>query len=135
MTAHIETLLPAAIRAAFPGVRVVTELPADLADVTPCVRVAGIGGTADQHRFASARVDIDAYDVEHDGMSARENARNLAQQIHDWAIEDLPGQIIAGVSVLSVSDVMAPKWTPHDNTTLRRFTLTIGLRLHDRSVA
>lgn len=135
MTAHIEDLLPPAMRAAFPGVRVVTETPAKLASAVPVVQVVGIGGTGDRYQFDAPHVDIDVFDGPHDNQSARANARDLAQRVHDWLLQQLPGQILGDVAVLSASEFMAPTWTPYDNTNIRRFTLSVGLRLHDRSAS
>lgn len=135
MTEHVEDLLPAVIRAAFPGVRVVTELPAKLAEVAPCVRVTGIGGTGDRWQFDSPRVDIDVFNVSRDEKTARQNARDLAQQIRMWMLQQLPGQTLGASGVLAVTEFMQPTWTPYDNTDLRRFTFSMGLRLHDRSAA
>lgn len=136
MIEHIEGLLSAAIRAAFPTVRVVTELPANLADVTPCARVTGIGGTGDRWQFDSPRIDVDVFDTSHDDKTARQNARDLAQQIRMWMLQQLPGQTLGTTGVLTVTEFMAPTWTPYDNTVdLRRFTFSMGLRLHDRSAA
>lgn len=135
MTEHIEALLPPAIRSAFAGVRVVTETPANLADVCPLVVVVGIGGGGDAYQFDSPRVDLDVFDVDRNGATARANSRDLAQDLHDWLLRQLPGQMLGSAFVLSVSEFMSPTWTPYDNTNVRRFTLSVGLRLHDRSAA
>lgn len=136
MTTHIEALLPAALRAKFgDGVRVVTETPADLAGACPLIQVVGIGGSGDEYQIDTPRVDLDVFDKAHDGASARENTRALAQRVHDWLLRELPGQVLGTASVQSVSEFMSPTWTPYDNTDVRRFTVSVGLRLHDRSVA
>lgn len=129
MTAHIEALLPPAIRTQFPSVRVVTETPADLASTVPLVRVVGIGGTGDQYQFDSPRVDLDAF------AATRDEARTLAQSLHDWLLRDLPGQMLADSFVLDVTEFLSPTWTPYENTNVRRFVLSVELRLHTRSYA
>lgn len=130
MTQHIEDLLPPVLRTAFPGVRVVTETPANLADELPLIQVVGIGGSGNIYDFENPRVDLDVF------AGDRGDARHLAQQIHDWLLRELPGQTLGiGSAVLSVTEFMAPVWTPYDNTTVRRFTLSVGMRLHDRSAA
>lgn len=129
MTAHIEPLLVAALKAQFPSARVVTETPANLVDVLPVIQVGGIGGSGDAYQFDTPRADIDVY------AATRDAARTLAQQIHDWLLRDLPGQTLGSAFVLKVTEFMSPVWTPYDNTTVRRFTLSVGLRLHDRTAA
>ncbi|WP_310962149.1 hypothetical protein [Nocardioides terrisoli] len=133
MTSHVEPLLVTWLAARFPGVRVCTETPANLAEVVPCIQVVGIGGSGDRLQFDSPRVDCDVYDAAHDQASARENARTLAQQVRDALLQELPGQSVGDAFVLSVDEFMSPTWTPYDNTVLRRFTLSVGLRLHTRS--
>lgn len=130
MTQHIEDLLPPALRTAFPGVRVVTETPANLVAVLPLIQVTGIGGSGNAYDFENPRADLDVF------AATRGDARHLAQQVHDWLLRNLPGQTLgAGSAVLTVTEFMAPTWTPYDNTNLRRFTLSVGMRLHDRSAA
>ncbi|MGH3437086.1 MAG: hypothetical protein ACRDRL_28980 [Sciscionella sp.] len=126
---HVETVLHDWLAPAFPAARVCTETPADLADVLPCLRVVGIGGSGDAYGFDSPHVDVDVF------AATRSAARDLAQQVSWSLLHDLPGQMVAGTFVLSASEFLAPTWTPYDNTTLRRFVLSVGLRMHTRSVA
>lgn len=130
MTApHVESVLVTWLKAAFPTARLCTELPANLADVLPVIQVVGIGGTGDRFAFDQPRADVDVY------AATRSAARDLAQQVHESLLGDLPGQSVDGTFVLSVREFMSPTWTPYDNTTLRRFTLSVGLRIHTRSLA
>lgn len=129
MRTHVEPLLLSWLATAFPGVRTCTETPANLADVLPVLQVVGIGGTGDHLRFDSPRADVDVYGA------TRSAARDLAEQVADSILTDMPGQMVAGVFVLSTQEFMAPTWTPYDDTNLRRFTLSVGLRLHTRSLA
>ena len=129
MTEHIEPLLVTALKAQFPSARICTETPSDLADVLPCIRVTGIGGSGDRYQFDTWRVDFDTFDA------TRDDARTLAQDVHDWVLRELPGTTLGTAFVLSTAEFMAPAWTPYDNTNLRRFTLAAQLRLHDRSAA
>lgn len=129
MTTHVEPLLVSWFESTFLSVRVCTELPANLADVLPVIQVVGIGGSGDHLQFDSPRADIDVF------AASRAAARTLAQQVHDAVLRDLPGQMLEDAFVLSVGEFMSPTWTPYDNTNLRRFTLSVGLRLHTRSAA
>lgn len=130
MTEHIEDLLPGALRSKFAGVRVVTELPASLESAVPLLQVVGIGGSGDRLQFDNQRVDIDAF------AATRSEARDLAQRLHDWLLRDLPGQMLGTATfVLTVSEFLAPTWTPYDNTDVRRFTCSVQINTHNRSAA
>lgn len=125
---HVETLLVDWLTGRYPDARVVTERPAKMP--ARLVQVIGIGGSgSDAFRFTLPRADVDVF------AATRSAARDLAEQIHRDLLENLPGTTIAGTSVISVSSSMLPTWTPDDNTNIRRFTLSIGLRLQDRSAA
>ena len=126
---NAEPLLVAWLTTRYPGARVSTERPADLSAVLPYMQVIGIGGTGDLYRFSLPRVDVDVF------ASTRSSARDLAERVHLDLLQNLPGDSVDGTSVLSVASNMSPTWTPDDNTNLRRFTLSVGLRLHDRSAA
>jgi hypothetical protein len=129
MTTHVEPLLVSWLKAAFPTARLCTETPADLVDVLPVLQVVGIGGTGDRFQFDEPRADVDVFGA------SRDAARTLAQQVRASLLEDLPGQMVDGAMVLSTKEFMSPVWTPYDNTAVRRFTLSVGLRLHTRSLA
>lgn len=129
MTTHIEPLLIAGLRAQFPAARLCSETPDNLGDVLPVIQVVGIGGSGDELQFDTPRADVDVF------AATRDAARTLAQQVHDWLLRDLPGTSLGDAFVLSVTEFMSPAWTPYDNTNLRRFTLSVGLRLHTRSAA
>lgn len=126
---NAEPLLVAWLTMRYPGTRVSTERPADLSAVLPYMQVIGIGGNGDLYRFSLPRVDVDVF------ASTRSSARDLAERVHLDLLQNLPGDSVDGTSVLSVASNMSPTWTPDDNTNLRRFTLSVGLRLHDRSAA
>lgn len=129
MRPHVEPVLLAWLNSTFPGVRTCTETPANLGDVLPVLQVVGIGGSGDQFDFDSPRADVDVY------AATRSAARDLAQQVADSILSDMPGQTVDGTFVLSTQEFMSPVWTPYDDTNLRRFTLSVGLRLHTRSAA
>lgn len=119
-----EPLLLSWLRTAFPAARLVTETPADLAAHLPLIRVQRFGGTADAYQFDTARLDVDVF------AATRAAARTLAYQVRASLLQDLPGQYVDGAMVLSVDEFLGPIWTPYENTNLRRFTLSVSIRLH-----
>jgi hypothetical protein len=128
--ADAETLVRGWLTTQFPSpIRVVTELPADLGAV-PTIQVTRIGGSDDVIVMDAANLDVDTFDVAHDGLSARENARTLAGQVRSALRLHLPGYAAGGVAVQSVTTISAPRWVPYDNTTLRRFVATYRITIH-----
>lgn len=124
MYAIAETVLTTWLKAAFPLARVVTELPANLATVVPCIQVTRFGGADDVITLDAAHIDIDCYTVD------RTTARVLAEQVRTSLRLQLPGQIVAGGTVALVSTISAPTWTPYDNTALRRFVASYRVVIH-----
>lgn len=120
-----ETVLVEWLRTAFPSVRVVTETPANLADVLPVIQVTRFGG-ADEYipAFDNPSMDFDVY------AATRDAARGLAHDVRDSLRGDLPGATVLGVSVVRVRSISGPAWTFYNNTSMRRFTYSANLRLH-----
>lgn len=113
------------VASTFPSARVVTETPANLADVLPCIQVERIGGSD----TVFETIDDAIIDVEYFAAS-RDAARVGAEAVRAAFRFDLPGQTIGSAFVLSVATVTAPVWTPYPNTSVRRFHATYQLRLH-----
>lgn len=124
--AEAEVVLRDWLDTAFTSARVVTETPADMTANLPVIRVQAFGGTGDAYQFDTARLDVDVF------HSTRAAARTLAYQVRASLLQNLPGQYLHGAMVLSVAEFLAPIWTPYDNTNLRRFTLSVSVRLHTR---
>lgn len=123
--AEAELVLVAGLKTAFPGKRIATETPADLATVLPCIVVTRFGGTEDSvYVFDNPSVDFDCY------AATRAEARTLAHQVRTWVRRDLPGQTVGGAFVLRTQTITGPIWTPYDNTNVRRFTYAAQIRLH-----
>jgi len=131
-----ETVLVAWLRAHYEPSdvkRVVTERPADLTNNLPLLQVVSIGGQdpamtwSPRQIFAQRNVDIDVL------ASTREAARELAERVNTALLDDLPGARVGTVGVISVQSILAPLWTADDNTDIRRFVLTVSLRLQDGS--
>lgn len=97
------------------GVRVCTDLPANLEAVAPVVQVTRIGGADDTFTLDRAGVDIDCF------ATARQDAVNLAAQCRDALRFALPGTTVAGTYVARVETLSGPAWRPYDNTAVRRF--------------
>jgi hypothetical protein len=116
--------------------RAVTELPANLETQVPLIEVERIGGVSsfpallDWPRMdvwcyaaASGTPGVDGY------LSARENARALAEQVRAFFLFQLPGQSAAGGFVSTVTEQQAPVWRPFDNTDVRRFQATYSFAI------
>ncbi len=117
------------------GYRVVTELPAELGVVvaaTPLILVTRFGGSDELLVLDDANVDVDTFDVAHDGSTARENARTLAERVRSALRFTLIGASQDNGFVAAVSTINAPRWVPYDNTDLRRFVASY--RITVRSV-
>ena len=80
-----DELLVAALAAEFPGVRVCTELPADVEQVLPCVQVNRFGGNAETPGVDRVYCD---YDVWH---SSDQACALLAGQVRSWLLMGLAG--------------------------------------------
>lgn len=100
------------------GVRVCTELPADLPDVLPLVQVQRIGGPTHDGDpyFSMPTVSIDCFEAD------RASATDLAHQVDLSLRRRLRGATVPGAVVTRVSTITGPSWRPWDDTTdVRRF--------------
>jgi len=106
------------------GVRVVTELPADLADVAPLIQVVRIGGPSDDE---DPRVQIPTVSIDYFAAD-RGAATDLAEAV-DLSIRRLAGTVLAGAAMGKVRTLTGPSWRPWDDLTVRRFGATYQLWL------
>jgi hypothetical protein len=106
------------------GVRVLTELPADLGDVLPAVQVQRVGGDDDTFRLDRALVDVDVY------AASRGDASTLARQVRDDLVMRLRGSSTVGAVFGLVATVSAPQWRPYENINLRRLGATYEVYFH-----
>jgi hypothetical protein len=114
----VERLLVTYLGAAL-GVRVVTDLPANLQQILPLVQVGRVGGADDVVTIDRARVDVDVF------ATGRGAAVELAERCRDALRMSLPGQVVGGVTVSRVRTGEGPAWRPYDDTTgVRRFGAT-----------
>jgi hypothetical protein len=83
---------------------VVTETPHNLADVLPCIQVSRFGG-ADEYvsSFDNPSMDFDCY------AASRIEARQLAYDVRSSLRDDLPGEVVAGASIVRVRTISGPR--------------------------
>jgi hypothetical protein len=113
----VERLLVTHLGAAL-GVRVVTDLPANLQQILPLVQVGRFGG-ADVVTMDHALMDIDGYAV------SRAAALELAERCREELRFRLPGLQVGGAFVYTVRTMGGVAWRPYDDTTnVRRFGAT-----------
>ena len=122
--ADAETLVRGWLATQFPGVRVVTEVPANLADVVPLIQVSRFGGSDDTIVTDAANIDVDTFGA------TRDEARSLGGQVRSALRLHLPGYAAGGGAVQSVTTISAPRWVPYDNTNLRRFVASYRITIH-----
>lgn len=106
------------------GVRVLTELPANLTDVLPVAQVQRVGGDDDTFRLDRALVDVDVY------AATRTAASTLARQVRDDLVMHLRGTATAAAVFGLVTTVSAPQWRPYEDINLRRLGATYELYFH-----
>jgi hypothetical protein len=121
----VEAALVESLTTNFTAARVLTELPANLADVLPVIEVTRIGGPR-VGLLDVATVDIDCY------HATRQTARTLAYDVVA-ALLALRGKPVTGGVISRVDILSGPNFRPYDNTTLRRFGLTCQLTVPPRS--
>lgn len=106
--------------------RVVTDLPVDLDDILPVIRVTRISGTNRDYRLDRPIVDVDVFAADRAGASA------LSGVVRDLLHDHLPYEDAVqptGV-VTSVVTIAGPRWLPDPNIRLRRFHATYELCVH-----
>lgn len=118
----IEELLVAWIPTVLPGVRVSTDIPPNLADVLPYIRVTRVGGPR-RFNLTKPSVDVDTFAAD------RLTATNLANQLDDLLTYRLPttfdGHVIGVEGAYS-----GPAWRPYENGGVSRVGASYGFLLH-----
>lgn len=107
------------------GVRVCSELPADLAEVVPLIQAVRIGGPHDDNDpfLLIPTVSVDCF------ADDRLAAITLADQVDRAMRKTLPGAQVHGASVGLVRTLTGPSWRPWDDTAVRRYGATYQVRL------
>lgn len=124
MTVAAESVLVTALSSGLTA-RIVTELPGTLP--AEIVRVTQFGGMDDRQFsvYDEPMLDFDCF------AATRQAARALAYEVRDYVRDVLPGTTVGGNAfIIWARTVSAPRWTPYDNTNVRRFTYTAQLRIH-----
>lgn len=114
--------------AAHLDVRVVTDIPADLARVLPVVQLARIGGTDSTPTLDVALMDVDCY------TAGRAASFELAERVREALRFALPGQQLAAAYIPKVATALAPAWRPYDNTNVRRVGASYEVTVQSRGV-
>lgn len=106
--------------------RVVTELPEQLDQLLPVVRLATVGGGDDMFRLAETTLDVDVFGA------TRLDAAWWAEVAHQM-LRQLDGQQAAGIVFTRVRATVRPRWLEYDNPNLRRWQATYQLMWHPAS--
>lgn len=115
-----ELLIGVWLRAALPGNRVVTDLPANFEQVLPVVQVTRIGGARTQQVLDNPRIDLDCF------AATREAAADLARQV-EALLPTARGVTASGGVVGWVGVEVGASWRPDFNPRVRRYGLTAQL--------
>lgn len=102
------------------GVRVCSEVPADLADVVPLVQAVRVGGPAHDRDpfFLMPTINVDCFDAD------RASAMDLAHAVDLSLRRRLSGATVLGARIGRVATITGPSWRPWDDTDVRRFGAT-----------
>ncbi|WP_406224975.1 hypothetical protein [Streptomyces anulatus] len=105
-------------------VRVLTDLPAALAEVLPVVQIQRVGGNDDGLRLDRALIDVDVY------AASRGAASALMSLTRAGLLGKLRGARTSQAVFGLVRTVSAPAWRPYENPALRRFGATFEIYSH-----
>lgn len=122
----LESALQPVLSARFPGTRVVSTTPANLADVLPCLKLLTTGGIGNRWRVESTGFEVDAFAAD------RETASALAWDAYHFLMEDIDA--IGQVGYLSATPTQTPINTPYDNQNIHRYTFNVTVTTHDRAL-
>lgn len=106
------------------SVRVLTDLPANLADVLPVIQVQRIGGDDDALRLDRALVDVDVY------AATRPAASGLMAQARSALLSELRGIATEAAVFTMARTIAAPTWRSYENPALRRFGASFEIHSH-----
>jgi hypothetical protein len=104
--------------------RVLTDLPANLDEILPVVRLTRVSGADDDYKLDRPIVDVDVF------ASDRAGAFALARRVQALLRFELPTVTCPGGVVTNVSTIVGPRWLPDTNTNLRRVQATYELTAH-----
>lgn len=121
------TALALGVLSAGLNVRVVTELPADLADVLPVIRVARIGGGDDGIVLDQALMAFNVYAAT--GRQARELAYAIGPTLQAVLGQVSPAGSTGSGVITQVRKLSGPIWAGYENTYVRHQAVTHYLRV------
>lgn len=123
MFPDIEVLLVAYLEAKT-GARLVTELPADLDQILPVIRVVCADGDDDGFRLDRSIVDVDVFAADRPAASALStDTRGLL--VDDLRADPQPTGVVTGVRT-----VAKPHWVPDPNPNLRHYAASYLIFAH-----
>lgn len=107
------------------AIRVVTELPPQIEEHLPIVRVAGAGGR-DDRITSRERVDVETF------AATRAIARDLAERVRT-AMHGASHTVLDGWLIDRVSTEAVPSWADYQNNRVRRYVATYLVETRVRS--
>lgn len=114
-----------ALATGFPDARVATEVPADLADVLPCI-VVRLAFGRDGAYWTMPRVTLDV-----DYFAAnRPDSRDGALAVDDWLHSNIYGMEFDDGSFGLIQTNVHPNRTPWANPNVSRFTGSYTIQTH-----
>lgn len=121
----VEVLLVAYLKAKT-GKRVLTDLPADLAEILPLHRLTRVSGADNDYRLDQSVVNVDTFAAD------RAQAYTLANAVRDVLRNDLPtvDAVRPTGVVTAVRTIVAPRWLPDSNPNLRRVQASYEVITH-----
>lgn len=104
--------------------RVVTDLPSNLDQILPVVRLIRVSGADNDYKLDRPIVDVDVF------AKDRAEAFGLARRVQALLRFELPTITRPGGVVTAVSTIVGPRWLPDTNTNLRRVQATYEVVAH-----
>ena len=104
--------------------RVLTDLPSNLDQILPVVRVTKVSGSDDGFKLDRPVVDLDVF------AKDRAAAFSLARRVQALLLFELPTVTCPGGVVTAVTTIVGPRWLPDPNTALRRVGATYQVFAH-----
>lgn len=122
--ADTEYLIALYLRGVFAPIRVVTELPSQMEEQVPVIRVGGAGGS-DDRLCSTERLDVEAF------TATRVQARELAERVRT-AMHAASHTVVDGWLIDHVSTEAGPIWLDYQNDRVHRYLATyqVESRIH-----
>jgi hypothetical protein len=108
----------------FPGIRVLTDLPADLEKRTPVIAVSRFGGAGTVVGFDEANIDVEIW---HTSLA---NADRLAGMVAEQLLLNGPGSVVNDAVITRVACTSGPSSRPTANPLLQRIGASYRVAVH-----